>query len=726
MHIPLPPTHPPTHTTPTSTPHPQVVGFLYNNGTAEICDLKLKPVNAPGLSAFWPDWAGAGASYERFFNLKQMTAVGMTTVPNVDGTLPTVEVVSMRPCTEGEVAPVTTLLLTRKIAIEDSPMLPPAEAEMEAEATAPAGVAGMGRRALQANAAKQELTFAAPLEAQECAVYQNGTAILTLCLESVSAPSGSLTLVKGFLYNNGSESACNVRVRAVNAPGLIEQWPEWSPTSAYEKYFNPKQVTSVGMTSKPNIDGSLPSLEVVSFHTCGSDAAHGALAVRKTPLADVELPPPEVEVAEVINHGLEQKRQLAFDIHPTGEIAYKLDASPDKAQKAFKPGYDVTLDPDYQDGVEVPPLRDDYEICKRFDSYDPNLEVTVCLENAKTWHDKKRGRIVSTGLSVINTGSIGLCNMTVYIEGMENELEHFPQLIDDNGFDTYPKFVSWYAPGRVTNMGSAIPKAKGVPRFTVLKNFVACDEPDSNIVRRKFRCTESTRKPNAAVKICVYSDLKEWSDDDGARIVSVDGFISNTGGAPLCNLTVDISNFENARAYWGDWMPTFPYYLDESSTLKFAANIPYEKGFPKVSLKKYAICPHKVEEPKIAVPKEESVAANTKKPAAAAVPATPEVDPLPALVPPATPAVEEPAVAAGEPAAEATPAVPAAEEPAVVAAEPAVVTEPAPVVADAAAAPVEEAPAAPVDAPAAPVEEAPAAPVEAPAAEVAARRLRST
>ncbi len=39
-----------------------------------------------------------------------------------------------------------------------------------------------------------------------------------------------------------------------------------------------------------------------------------------------------------------------------------------------------------------------------------------------------------------------MCNVTVYIEGMENELEHFPQLIDDNGFDTYPKFVSWCVP----------------------------------------------------------------------------------------------------------------------------------------------------------------------------------------------------------------------------------------------------------------------------------------
>jgi hypothetical protein len=36
-----------------------------------------------------------------------------------------------------------------------------------------------------------------------------------------------------------------VRVRAVNAPGVIELWPEWGPTSAYEKFFNPKQVWRV-------------------------------------------------------------------------------------------------------------------------------------------------------------------------------------------------------------------------------------------------------------------------------------------------------------------------------------------------------------------------------------------------------------------------------------------------------------------------------------------------
>ena len=66
-------------------------------------------------------------------------------------------------------------------------------------------------------------------------------------------------------------------------------------------------------------------------------------------------------------------------------VAYKLNAADDavnggdKAQKAFKPGYDVTADPFYQDGVEVPPLRDDYEICKRFEGTDPSLEVGACV-----------------------------------------------------------------------------------------------------------------------------------------------------------------------------------------------------------------------------------------------------------------------------------------------------------------------------------------------------------
>ena len=44
-------------------------------------------------------------------------------------------------------------------------------------------------------------------------------------------------------------------------------------------------------------------------------------------------------------------------------------------------------------------------------------------------------------------------------------------------------------------------------------------------------------------------------------MVSVEGFLSNTGLQPLCNLTVDISNFENARAYWGDWCVALPFWV---------------------------------------------------------------------------------------------------------------------------------------------------------------------
>lgn len=115
-------------------------------------------------------------------------------------------------------------------------------------------------------------------------MYANGTARLSLCVESVTKPSGSIQVLKGFLYNNGTAAACDVRVRAVNAPGVIELWPEWGPSSAYEKFFNPKQVTSVGMTLKPNADGSLPSVEVYSFHTCGEENKDTAVTVRKEPM----------------------------------------------------------------------------------------------------------------------------------------------------------------------------------------------------------------------------------------------------------------------------------------------------------------------------------------------------------------------------------------------------------------------------------------------------------
>ena len=39
------------------------------------------------------------------------------------------------------------------------------------------------------------------------------------------------------------------------------------------------------MTLKPNADGSLPSVEIYSFHTCGEEAVDTAVSVRKEPMA---------------------------------------------------------------------------------------------------------------------------------------------------------------------------------------------------------------------------------------------------------------------------------------------------------------------------------------------------------------------------------------------------------------------------------------------------------
>lgn len=40
------------------------------------------------------------------------------------------------------------------------------------------------------------LFFSAPVAPEECAVYTNGTAKLSLCIESVSKPSGSIQVVR--------------------------------------------------------------------------------------------------------------------------------------------------------------------------------------------------------------------------------------------------------------------------------------------------------------------------------------------------------------------------------------------------------------------------------------------------------------------------------------------------------------------------------------------------
>lgn len=53
----------------------QLNGFLSNTGSSEVCELKLRPLNARQVESFWPDWA-TSAQYENNFSPNQVTAIG--------------------------------------------------------------------------------------------------------------------------------------------------------------------------------------------------------------------------------------------------------------------------------------------------------------------------------------------------------------------------------------------------------------------------------------------------------------------------------------------------------------------------------------------------------------------------------------------------------------------------------------------------------------------------
>jgi hypothetical protein len=48
------------------------------------------------------------------------------------------------------------------------------------------------------------------------------------------------------------------------------------------------------------------------------------------------------------------------------------------------------------------------------------------------------------------------------------------------GFDTFPTFKSYYAPGRTTFVGAAVPKTKGNPGWNLNTDFVVCQVRSSD------------------------------------------------------------------------------------------------------------------------------------------------------------------------------------------------------------------------------------------------------
>jgi len=154
----------------------------------------------------------------------------------------------------------------------------------------------------------------------------------------------------------------------------------------------------------------------------------------------------------------------------------------------------------------------------------------------------------------VNTGKIGVCNVTIEIEGLEKELgDHYPEWVNEDGEDIFPTFPGYVAPGQITNLGAVVPKNKGLPEVGIQPGFQPCNAPPvPPLNARAAKCGE-VAKDGGQLKFCTYKKLKEWVPYEGDRTVMVEGYMVNTGTVTICDIEVYIENFENNEAFWGEW-----------------------------------------------------------------------------------------------------------------------------------------------------------------------------
>jgi len=67
-------------------------------------------------------------------------------------------------------------------------------------------------------------------------------------------------------------------------------------------------------------------------------------------------------------------------------------------------------------------------------------------------------------------------------------------------------------------------------------------------------------------------------------MVQINGRVSNTGSIPICGITVEIDEEENAWEKWPGWYPTYVKPLKPYKSLNFGASIPMKSGTPSAAL----------------------------------------------------------------------------------------------------------------------------------------------
>ncbi|GAB5031510.1 Hypothetical protein NocV09_00600630 [Nannochloropsis oceanica] len=552
----------------------QINTFLKNlsdEPEVDLCDIEVAASGGPqGVDSVWPKWVQEGI-YAGPVRPAEVLPVGVVAPFNASnpGNDPAVAVVGFRACSEKKALPVEDVVILPIGFVrreEDGPFRsvePVIRAEKEQ----------------QHQQHQQQPEGPVPVEVGpgRCGQASGlaGFFKMKLCVDRANMWSNDIVQLAGRVENTGNEPICDLMVgHNFEKSSIASSWPTALATGEQSKALLPGDIHDFGFTASPRglAENVLPMLSVISFRPCGS----GGVAVPAPPQG-LELMwegPLTEKVTDLLSsRGVENE-----------DLGEAPQTEAGRRRLAVKKAAPTTMD------------TIDWDLCGYYTGLDGQSELALCWKDAKSWKDRDAGRVVQTNLILVNTGKLGVCNVTIEIENFDLELgDHYPtNWLDEDGDDMFPSFPGFFAPEQIVNFGAAVPVASGFPEVGIDAKFSACSPPPPKAVApRNATCTPVSGTDAAAgviLNFCVYDTPKVWTEYGGPRVVMVEGYIENIGKETACNITVDIENFEENQAMWGEWMPTYPYKLSPRVTLKFGANIPFVKGIPKSTLTGFDKC----------------------------------------------------------------------------------------------------------------------------------------
>jgi len=190
----------------------QVNGYLENTGPVKLCDLQIEMESPDRLFSIWPEWARDHVIVDNWAP-KQSTSIGLTAPYQADGTFPHITVKDFNVC--GAASSDEPLAMAVVDIGVVKPPVPAKPEPMEGRRLSSDNInhnhqehlanhygRDAAKRVLEAVPPSHPVPPAQsrPIKANECAIYTNGNAELTLCLESIVKWGSDIQQVRALLY----------------------------------------------------------------------------------------------------------------------------------------------------------------------------------------------------------------------------------------------------------------------------------------------------------------------------------------------------------------------------------------------------------------------------------------------------------------------------------------------------------------------------------------------